>query len=72
MSHQTVGEALRIATVGDTDAASAKFDLPDRQVPIRVSLEEGARNDLDVNNTKKSLNNTMSKKIGGRFIMTRN
>ncbi len=48
VSHQTVGEALRIATVGDTDAASAKFDLPDRQVPIRVSLEESARDDLDV------------------------
>ena len=48
VSHQAVAEALRIATVGDTDAASAKFDLPDRQVPIRVSLDEGARNDLEV------------------------
>ena len=48
VSHQAVAEALRIATVGDTDAASAKFDLPDRQVPIRVSLEEDARNDLKV------------------------
>ena len=48
VSHQAVAEALRIATVGDTDAASAKFDLPGRQVPIRVSLEEDARNDLEV------------------------
>ena len=48
VSHQAVAEALRIATVGDTDAASAKFDLPDRQVPIRVSLEEDARNNLEV------------------------
>ena len=48
VSHQAVAEALRIATVGDTDAASAKFDLPDRQVPIRVSLEENARNDLEI------------------------
>lgn len=48
VSHQAVAEALRIATVGDTDSASAKFDLPGRQVPIRVSLEEDARNDLEV------------------------
>lgn len=43
---QAVGKLLRIATVGDTDAESARFTFPDRQVPVRVVLEEKARNDL--------------------------
>lgn len=43
---QAVGNLLRIATVGDTDANAARFTFPDRQVPIRVVLEEKARNDL--------------------------
>ena len=43
---QAVGNLLRIATVGDTDANAARFTFPDRQVPIRVVLAEQARNDL--------------------------
>jgi len=43
---QAVGNLLRIATVSDTDANAARFTFPDRQVPIRVVLEEKARNDL--------------------------
>ena len=36
---------MRIATIGDIGANLAKFDVGDRQVPIRVQLEERARGD---------------------------
>lgn len=44
---QSVGTALRIATVGEIDASSARFNASDRQVPIRVLLSEHDRNDLE-------------------------
>jgi HAE1 family hydrophobic/amphiphilic exporter-1 len=40
-------QAARIATIGDADQLLPRFNLPDRQIPIRVMLEEGARDDLD-------------------------
>jgi multidrug efflux pump subunit AcrB len=43
-----MGETLRVATVGDYDAALPKLNLSQRQVPIVVRLEEGARKDLSV------------------------
>ncbi len=41
-----IGETLRIATVGDYDAALPKLNLAQRQVPIVVRLSDDARNDL--------------------------
>lgn len=41
-----LSQAVRIATLGDIDQNSAKFSLLDRQVPIRVSMEEDARKDI--------------------------
>ncbi len=41
-----ISETIRIATLGDLDQNSAKFSLHDRQVPIRVSLQESTRRDL--------------------------
>lgn len=41
-----LSEAVRIATLGDIDQNSAKFSLSDRQVPIRVSVEEESRQDI--------------------------
>jgi multidrug efflux pump subunit AcrB len=38
--------AIRIATLGDIDQNSAKFSLSDRQVPIRVALDQNARQRL--------------------------
>lgn len=38
-----LSNAIRIATLGDIDQNSAKFSLSDRQIPIRVALEEDAR-----------------------------
>jgi len=44
----TVGlsQAVRIATLGDIDQNSAKFSLSDRQIPIRVSIDENERKDI--------------------------
>lgn len=44
---QAVGNLLRIATVGDVDGTAARFNLPDRQVPIRVTLVNADRNNLE-------------------------
>ncbi|HYM35531.1 MAG TPA: efflux RND transporter permease subunit, partial [Steroidobacteraceae bacterium] len=43
----TISEAIRIGTTGDVDFRLAKLDLPSRQIPIRVQLQESARNDRD-------------------------
>ena len=41
-----LSSAIRIATLGDIDQNSAKFSLSDRQIPIRVALEQSARSKL--------------------------
>jgi hydrophobe/amphiphile efflux-1 (HAE1) family protein len=41
----TISEAVRIATIGDVSANLAKFSDGERQIPIRVQLEEEARSD---------------------------
>ena len=38
-----LSQTIRIATLGDIEQNSAKFSLSDRQIPIRVSLGEDAR-----------------------------
>ena len=43
-----IGETLRIATVGDYDAALPKLNLSQRQIPIVVKLDSAARTDLDL------------------------
>lgn len=47
VSASALANALRIATSGDVDRNLAKFDVEDRQIPIRVQLRESARADLD-------------------------
>jgi multidrug efflux pump subunit AcrB len=44
----SIGETLRIATVGDYDQALPKLNLDQRQVPILVKLDDAARRDLSV------------------------
>lgn len=46
VSVSALSQTIRIATMGDLPQNLAKFSLSDRQVPIRVSLAEGARSDL--------------------------
>ncbi|MFZ7267239.1 hypothetical protein ACLSY3_09835 [Avibacterium avium] len=35
---QAVGNLLQIAIQGSTDGNATRFNLPDRQIPIRVTL----------------------------------
>jgi HAE1 family hydrophobic/amphiphilic exporter-1 len=53
ISAEQIAEAARIATVGDVSARLAKFLADDRQVPIRVQLDEGARGDLSILKTMR-------------------
>ena len=43
---ESISQTIRIATLGDLPQNGAKFSLPDRQIPIRVSLIERSRRDL--------------------------
>ncbi|BCH33724.1 ABC transporter permease [Mesorhizobium sp. L-8-10] len=51
ISTAKLSETLRVATIGDVDANLAKFTVGDRQIPIRVQLDEKARHDLSVVST---------------------
>jgi multidrug efflux pump subunit AcrB len=42
----SLSNAIRIATIGEIDQNSARFSLNDRQIPIRVALNENARQRL--------------------------
>src|ERR1700733_389790 len=48
VSTDSLSETVRVATIGDVGPALAKFDAGDRQVPIRVQLEDAARGDLQI------------------------
>ena len=48
VSSQDISAAARVATLGDADQLLPKFNLSDRQIPIRVMLAEEARSQLDV------------------------
>jgi multidrug efflux pump subunit AcrB len=41
-----LSNAIRVATMGEVDQASARYSLSDRQIPIRVSFAESARERL--------------------------
>jgi hydrophobe/amphiphile efflux-1 (HAE1) family protein len=43
---ESLSETIRVATIGDVGPRLAKFDLGNRQVPIRVQLEDAARTNL--------------------------
>lgn len=47
VSVQAIARTAMLATLGDTEANLAKFDLPDRQIPIRVQLAPRFHNDID-------------------------
>jgi hydrophobe/amphiphile efflux-1 (HAE1) family protein len=47
VSVRSISETIRIATLGDLPQNAAKFSLSNRQIPIRVSLVDSARRDLD-------------------------
>ncbi len=43
-----LSQTVRVATLGDVEQALPRFNLGDRQIPIRLTLVESARDDLDV------------------------
>ncbi|MCX5497702.1 efflux RND transporter permease subunit [Kaistia dalseonensis] len=43
-----ISETIRVATSGDADSNLAKFTVDGRQIPIRVQLDDKARQDLSV------------------------
>jgi len=47
VSASSLASAIRIATSGDAEQFLPKFDLADRQIPIRVTLRPDRRSDLD-------------------------
>jgi len=47
VSVQAIARTASLATLGDNEANLAKFDLADRQIPIRVQLDPSTRSDLD-------------------------
>ncbi|ALF52112.1 ABC transporter permease [Nostoc piscinale CENA21] len=47
---QAIARTASLATIGDNDANLAKFNLSDRQIPIRIQINPTAR--ADINNIK--------------------
>ncbi|ATE59269.1 efflux RND transporter permease subunit [Thauera sinica] len=47
VSTLAISHVLRVATGGDIDTNLSKLNLPSRQVPIRVQLDDRSRHDLD-------------------------
>lgn len=43
----SIGQVIRVATSGDYDNKLAKLDLPDRQIPIRVKLDNKYSRSID-------------------------
>jgi multidrug efflux pump subunit AcrB len=43
---ESLSKTIRVATIGDVGPALAKFDVGERQVPIRVQLEDSARSNI--------------------------
>jgi hydrophobe/amphiphile efflux-1 (HAE1) family protein len=46
VSPDRIAETIRVATIGDAEFNLAKFTIGDRQIPIRVQIEEAMRTDL--------------------------
>jgi HAE1 family hydrophobic/amphiphilic exporter-1 len=48
VSADTIGSIARVATLGDIDANTAKFNTGEQRLPIRVRLPDAARADLNI------------------------
>jgi multidrug efflux pump subunit AcrB len=44
---QAIARTASLATIGDTEANLAKFNLSDRQIPIRIQIDTQTRNNID-------------------------
>ncbi|MFD2264169.1 efflux RND transporter permease subunit [Lacibacterium aquatile] len=45
ISTEALSQTIRVATIGDVSANLAKFNVGDRQIPVRVQLPDSARGD---------------------------
>lgn len=52
VSVQAIARTASLATIGDNDSTLAKYNLSDRQIPIRVQIDPKAKEDI---NTLKNL-----------------
>ena len=50
VSVQAIARTASLAFIGDSDFNLAKFNLPDRQIPIRVQIDPESRNDIETLN----------------------
>jgi hydrophobe/amphiphile efflux-1 (HAE1) family protein len=62
VSVAAIGQVAKIATLGDIDTNVAKFNLADRQVPIRVELDPKWRDDFGV------IANLRVRTVGGALV----
>jgi multidrug efflux pump subunit AcrB len=46
VSVQSIARTASLATIGDGDSNLAKYNLPDRQIPIRIQIDPKARQDI--------------------------
>ncbi|HEX6860014.1 MAG TPA: efflux RND transporter permease subunit, partial [Caulobacteraceae bacterium] len=46
VSSASISQAVRVATIGDLEQSLPKFNLGDRQIPIRIMLDDQARESL--------------------------
>ncbi|HWW26995.1 MAG TPA: efflux RND transporter permease subunit, partial [Caulobacter sp.] len=53
VSAGAISQAVRVATIGDIDQSLPKYNLGDRQVPIRLRLTDDARENMSVLETLK-------------------
>ena len=60
VSVNTIARTASLATLGDNDFDLAKFDLPDRQIPIRVQIDPVYRRDIETIKNLKIPTNTGS------------
>jgi multidrug efflux pump subunit AcrB len=44
---QAIAAVVRVATIGDVDAALAKLSIDNRLIPVRVRLDDATREDID-------------------------
>ncbi|MTC61048.1 MMPL family transporter [Providencia rustigianii] len=54
---EEIANTLRVATIGESNSRSAKFNLPERQLALQVTLPDYQKDDVDVLNNLYVRNN---------------
>ena len=62
VSVQAIARTASLGLIGDSDFNLAKFNLPDRQIPIRIQIDPKSRNDIE------TLNNLRVPSSGGTLV----